>query len=394
MAGSVATTLFVVVALAVPLPAAAQGARPDTLYMRLRWEVAPGVHPTADSLGEISGLALDRAGNVYASDFQAVTVWVFDSAGRSRPAIGRKGEGPGEFTAPTGLGISPDGTLYVRDVDRVNRFGLDAATGALSRYEDSYTGPAMTAWRSMQASRFDTSGALLYPGHRWNQDGTARQYFMRYSPSGALLDTIPVPTYANDQQLTAWVQTSPTGGRMLFGLNHVPFAPLPVFDVTARGTVISGDALTYELRETDRDGRVVRVFRGSGALPPIPRQERRDSLRALEARIDSIPVGLDRVKGMPESVRNKELPETYPAYTAVYAAPDGTVWVRRWVPRSEARTVFDVFSPAGAAILTVVLPRFIAPEPTPVLSVTGVVALAVNPATGESAILKFGPVRR
>ena len=49
----------------------------DTVRMQLSWEVSEG--------------------NVYVSDRAAIKIWVFDSAGRSLDAVGRKGEGPGEF---------------------------------------------------------------------------------------------------------------------------------------------------------------------------------------------------------------------------------------------------------------------------------------------------------
>ena len=52
-------------------PPSVSAQAPDTVRMRLAWEVAEGRHPTADSLGELSGLAVDRTGNVYVSDFSA-----------------------------------------------------------------------------------------------------------------------------------------------------------------------------------------------------------------------------------------------------------------------------------------------------------------------------------
>ena len=42
----------------------------DTVRATLAWAVAPGVHPVADSLGEISGVTVDVAENVYATDSQ------------------------------------------------------------------------------------------------------------------------------------------------------------------------------------------------------------------------------------------------------------------------------------------------------------------------------------
>ena len=101
---------------------------------------------------------------LFRSDLRGATkVWVFDSLGRSLRGIGRKGEGPGEFTSPTGLVVGPDGRLWVRDVTRISRFAADAATGRLTRYEASAPGPTMGDWMSDRASRFTADGALIHP---------------------------------------------------------------------------------------------------------------------------------------------------------------------------------------------------------------------------------------
>src|SRR5688572_17346541 len=152
---------YIVAAFMLPPSIFAQA--PDTLRMRVAWEVAEGRNPTADSLGELSGVAVDRSGIVYVSDFSATKIWVFDAGGRSVAGIGRKGQGPGEFQAPTGVAVAPDGRLYVRDAVRVSRFGADPQTGRLTRYESVFPGPTMADWRSKHATRFDTAGRLYYP---------------------------------------------------------------------------------------------------------------------------------------------------------------------------------------------------------------------------------------
>jgi len=361
----------------------------DTVYMGVAWEVAPGVHPNADSLGEVSGVAVDGSGNLYASDFLAITVWVFDADGRLRVRLGRKGGGPGEFEAPTGPAVGPDGRLYVRDVSRVSVFGLDSATGLLTKFEDSYSGPVYPDWRSMRATRFDTTGALLYPGQRWDQNGTSAPFVLRFTSAGVLTDTIFAPAMANSPQLTAWFQTGPGGGRMLTGLNHVPFAPVPVWDVTSAGTIISGDAVSYDLVETEHDGTLVAALHRDVPVERIPAGERRDSVSALRSRIDSIPVSLDLVQGMPEEVRSLDVPDTYPAYMAVYVDADGAPWVRRWSIGGRDETIFDVFASSGEYRHTVVLPRAIQLEPTPFLSSRIVVGVTKDAVTGENIILRF-----
>lgn len=363
-------------------------APPDTVHMRVAWEVAPGRHPAADSLGVVSGVTLDSAGYVYATDQLNAKIWVFDSRGRLWGSIGRKGEGPGEFDMPTGPAIGPDGRLYVRDIERVSVFGRDPGTGLLSSFETSFPGPLYSDYLSMRGTRFEASGALFYPGQAWRTGQGARPWVVRFV-DGAMADTIFVPEYANEPEPTAWVRLEGRGGRMLPGLNHVPFAPLPVWDVTPEGTVISGDGTSYVLVETDRDGRVLARFGRNVPLDPIPAAERRDSIAALKARLDSIPVGLDRVGGMPEAVRKLDVPRRYPAYMAVYVTNDGGVWVRRWPIGGGNRTIFDVFARTGEFRRTVVLPHSIMVEPTPYLSGDVVVGVARDPVTDESIILRF-----
>ena len=387
--------VFALLCLSVATAAGAAPVRsaqeaPDTIRMRLAWQVAEGQHPTADSLGELSGIALDRAGNVYVSDFSATKIWVFDQRGRSQPGIGRKGQGPGEFQAPTGIAIGRDGRLYVRDVARVTRFAQDAATGRLTRYDTSFIGPTMNDWRSTRATRFDLAGRLYYPQFNVLTRTQRTGLFLAYTTAGVRTDSIEVSAFPNAPTSSAFVRVGERGGRMLRGLNHVPFAPLPTWDVTIRGTLLTGDGHSYVIRETDGAGREVRVYRRTVPPARIPARERQDSAAALRARLDSVSASfpLDRVEGMPSDVRAGRLPETYPPYMAAYGGEDGRTWVRRWAPGG-APAVFDVFDPDGRLRAVVVLPNAIAVLPTPVLSLDGIAAIGIDADTGANTVTRF-----
>lgn len=119
----------------------------DTVRMQLAWNVSEGTHATADSLGDLSGIAVDGAGNMYVSDRVAIKTWVFDSAGRSLDAIGRRGEGPGEFDTPAAIAIGPDFQLYVRDLRYVGVFAMDSSTGRLSRFVRRFDGSPFGDWQ-------------------------------------------------------------------------------------------------------------------------------------------------------------------------------------------------------------------------------------------------------
>lgn len=362
----------------------------DTVRMTLSWVATES---DGEPFGAIWSVAMDGAGQVYAADYQATRLWVLDADGHPLPAVGRKGEGPGEFEAPTGMGVDPMGRLVVRDIYRVTRFVGDDRTGTLAQFDTSFVGPTYAHWTSRRASRFTHEGDLFYPAERGmvGPAGPERITFVyRYTSGGVPVDSsLRVPVYANVPPGTAFVRLSASGGRMLAGLNHVPFAPLPVWDVTLEGTMISGDGIIYLLQETDRDGVVVRTFGRPEAPTAIDPREREDSLAALRARIDSIPVSIEQVQGMPDDVRQMLLPATYPAYMAVYATPSGAIWVRRWPAGGGDVTIFDRFTREGVYTDTVVLPRAIALEPTPVLTDTVVIGVVLDPDTDEEGVARF-----
>ena len=364
--------------------------RTDTIRARLELTIGDESVAAQHSFGAISGLALDRDGRIYVSDLQETQVAVFAPTGKLLSTIGRKGAGPGEFEGPSGPAIGPDGGLFVRDISKVARFTVDPATGLATKHDRDFRGPLYPNWTSRRASRVDRDGRFGHPVMSWKTGGEVRHAVLRYSAQGTFVDSVPVPSYPNEPIPTASVRTSPNGGRMIRGLNHVPFAPLPVWDMTMAGTIISGDAQGYVLVETDAAGRTLRRFERTAAAMRIDRDERGDSARALQRRIDSLPVPIARVEGTSEAVRTQTLPTTYPAYTAVFAAEDGRVWVRRWPPAGRgSETIFDVFDAASRFLGTVVLPVSLAAGHHPVIRSDMVVGVTIDRTTDLESVVRL-----
>ncbi len=377
--------------LALVLAAPLEAQRADTLRLALLWSVIEGQHPRADSLGALSGVAMDANGIVYVSDRAEHRIWVFGARGESLPTLGREGQGPGEFLSPTGIALGPEGKLYVRDQQHVTRFGADPATRRLTRYETSYFGGAFNDWMSTLATRFDAQGRLYYP--KFNQGGltTTMGQWMIFTPAGERVDSITVPFVEGAPPAWASVRLSRSDGRVLRGLNHVPFAALPKWDVSPRGTVLYTNGRDYVIREVDRRGALVREYRRAGPAIRIPDRERRDSLAALRRRVDSVSaIPRTQITGVPDEVWALRVPEAYPPIRNVFAAPDGLVWVRRWVPNGDRRTVFDVFEADGRFRTVVELPANILTDVTPVLTLDAIVAVGVDAETGAHTVLRFG----
>jgi hypothetical protein len=147
----------------------------------------------------------------------------------------------------------------------------------------------------------------------------------------------------------------------------------------------------YRVVELGPRGDTVRVIGRAGEAPkPIDPGERRDSARALDARIDSLPAPLDRVLNVPDDVRARRLPEVYPAVLAVHAAGDGWTWVERWPPSGRpGSSAFEAWDDAGRFRGTVLVPvRFSGPV-KPVFTRATVHGVVTDPETDVARIAGY-----
>lgn len=335
-------------------------------------------------LGEISGIALDDSNRIYVTDFQDPRILVFDQEGRHLATIGRRGRGPGEFIAPTGPVFGPDGALYVRNSEQVLRFIRDTRTGLPTAFDRAFQGPSMAPWRSKLSSVIDRARRFHFPVEAGLRDGLTHYAYWRYRLTGERLDSLPVPLYPTSR--SSWA--SIPGGRIVPGLNVVPFHANPAWAVSMSGTLVSGPADRYELHDTDSLGRSLRLITRS--VPPvrIARRERAESLRALRRRIDSLPLPVSEVRLASEEVRAQRLPTTYPAYRQVLLTPSGELWVQRWTPPAlRGATILDVFDAGGVYRQTILLPVDCALLPPIAVRGRTVACVQVDPTSGAESIV-------
>lgn len=194
-----------------------------------------GHRGSGDGLFETpTGIAVDRSGHVYVTDWAANNVQVFDSEGAFIRQMGEPGEGPGELMRPADLDIAPDGRVWVADRDN-NRLAIFEPDG-------SYQG----AWNA--------GGQLYRPtGIAVHSDGS---FIIRdYEPSYRLPR---VWRYSGDRHLL-------DGPRMLGGDGTVVDFPLQGAALYRDGVAALADAFgpVYELWQLPQQGEMLPLaFRG------------------------------------------------------------------------------------------------------------------------------------
>ena len=228
-------------------------------------------------------------------------------------------------------------------------------------------------------------------GIRFEQLYLARTIDEQVPPQKGRVWQRPSPAFYDLHNVPPRRYLDPGNGRMVDGLNRVPFAPVPTWDVTPRGTVLSTDGSSNQLLETDLAGDTLRVLvLGGDASRRIPTEERDDSLRALEERIDSLPVPIEEVLNLGENVAERRLPEVLPTVVSVHVAVGGLIWIERWPPVGSGESRFyELFDSTGEHQAFISLRAPLVSEPSPFFGRRAVVGVIRHTDTGVERIVKF-----
>lgn len=259
----------------------------------------------------------DDFGNIYVLDRKAAQIKVFDPQGQFIRALGRHGQGPGEFQSPVYFQITPQKNIMVTDpaLRRVSLLGLDG------QFVRNLSAGKM--WMLMQA-KMDVTGNIA--GSHTVMDQDFRTELARFNPELEPLHTIASVPIARNQVFN-------------------PYFPRINFDLTPEGNVVWGITTEYEFKVVDGEGKTVRRIIKKHD-PEILTQEDRDK-RAKELWGDQGPSADMKV----------EWPEHFPPVQDFILDDRGWLFVRPFVKERQAQGVlYDVFDAEGRYVARVFLP--------------------------------------
>jgi hypothetical protein len=242
-------------------------------------------------------MAVSPTGAIVVEDVMGNTVLRLRPDGTVQDTIGGRGEGPGEYRYPYGLGVFPDGGILVRD----------EAKRALLRYDS--TGAFLKKWDSTRDMRnnlgvevgwdgvvvvrgeVEYRGVFLLPNER----------LTLLSPIGEIVDSLPpVPT--------PW-DSDPVWGA---------YFPKKIWAWHDSAYYVVGVGSGYHF-DIHRGGRVIRVEQPHEPVP-VSQQERDAFEVEMEWRKARGGAYLDRIQPPPE-VKG--------AYHEILIARTGEIWVFR-----------------------------------------------------------------
>ena len=269
---------------------------------------------------------------------------VFDSAGRHRRSVGRKGSGPGEFGQSSSVHIwrAPNGDIVAEDAGnrRVNIFDsaqvfratvtLDLPPAGRTFLQDVLSDGSWLVRALVEGSQSPPNewrSTSVY--HRYGSDGKHLATLIQ-SPEALLLG-------ASDGQMSTFLP--------------VPFSPNS-FAATQANTVLVNDEGAPRLIQLAADGAIRSIYRWQA-----PRRRSVDLIEAyrsaeLAGTTDS---AWKRIRGKFLS-RSLPMSEFVPAYVRMIVDYGGNIWLQRYYLDSEKERINDILAPDGRWLGTVTLP--------------------------------------
>jgi len=321
-------SLFTVAILSL-LSACAPGGRGAELkQLTLAEELRIGGADTGKaSFSGIAGLQLDPHGGIWVLDRQAHEIRVFSPAGDFVRAIGRQGEGPGEFVEANGFALDARGLVWIPD-HRLRRYlvldTLGKGVGAHGNLIYSYG----WLWNGL----IDGQGRLV-DEVRIRTDTVSLRGLRRFRDTTlATADSFPFRS-CSTRPYTG-IELRAKNGAMFM---PVPFTPTEQSAIGADGRVWCSDGASFTAiaRDLATGDSLAAISYVHARLPVTPAM--RDSAIASIQKTA-------RDMGAPEPDLSG-IPTERPAIEGMQVDDQGRLWIR--TPRDGAETHFDLFDPNG-----------------------------------------------
>lgn len=244
-------------------------------------------------------------GHIVIADAYDNAIRIFDDSGKLLRSVGRKGGGPGEFQGLFWLGQCGRDTLYAWDRMQ-QRMTVLSETGAVVRSYPTRPSPTIMACTS--------GGAMAFFGEPTSMPASVSG-MLHATFNGPLFVIAPPDTTARLIDTLSMGEARPLG--------HVTELAISG-DRVFVGAADSGVIATYQLT-------------GAAASPlrtdvPLRPATSRHFDRAIELQVAQLSDAASRDVSRRMLHQAATMPEYLPAYSGLFADPDGTLWVQLSIP--------------------------------------------------------------
>jgi hypothetical protein len=301
----------------------------------------------AYTFGAIADIAISETDEIHVLDARFARIQVYTSGGQYVRSIGRSGMGPGEFVAPSRMGLLGEEEIVVRDYGKGRHLILSSGGEAITSVASE---PEAERLREQIAS--DTLGRFYESRRAYNSTSVA-DVLLRFTRLGRefRIDSIPLPKYRRpliviDNETFAFQ-------------DFVPLTPRFFWSVMPDGQLAYAIGDEYRVVIRGGAGKGVKAIERLGVPVKIHNYEQQPEYVTLRRRLEGASQGLaDGGRAvLADGYRQieDEQPEYYPAIMGLAADRCGRIWVRRPVESNGAVVMFDVYNGEGGELGSVSL---------------------------------------
>lgn len=263
---------------------------------------------------QIRDIEVDAEGNIYATDSKEKHIRVFDKNGVYLRTVGRRGQGPGEFTDPGNVHVNPAGEIMATD------------GGSLSVKVFSADGEYLRQYllKTFYPVKLDYGSGDVF-------------YIMSFSvePPGFGLFRLDGRT-GESSSVAKWAMPPPDPKRASI------FDPIMSFSVMPDGRLLYGCPTEgYEIKIFGPEGRLERRILRDWDLQPVTAKEKETVINIVRARL---PAGQGQAQ--------MDFPASHPPYRVVTGDDLGRIIVHVYSEftgeaSQKTESLFDVFDKEG-----------------------------------------------
>jgi hypothetical protein len=284
------------------------------------------------------GLANLPNGGFVHFDFRSRQLYFLNERGDSIRAVGRAGEGPGEFNIVNGLVVAPDGRVIVSDL--ASGFTIHDDSGAFVKVVKPESGRLGTGGR-WDAFAF-ASGEVVENVTLMAGSGGAQQLRLVWSADLSHVDTLP------RLMCTKTRSGSPTTIPLLDSNGNVMLDMPLMFAAPSRPAAFDHDGFVWESPDQSANRIVRHPLRDCGATSTIHLAGAQAAIDSSERRIMADMAIAEAKRWQAAALNLEDLPQVHAWYRAIAIGAAGNVWVERTA--SDGSLVLEVYSSSGAPV--------------------------------------------
>jgi hypothetical protein len=274
---------------------------------------------------------VDQNENIYITDYQDQSIKVFDPKGEYIETIGRKGEGPGEFSFIGYLTFLPDGMLMVMDLEarRISLFDSDR------KYIESHH------WAERPGGLiYATESTCLLTVYTFEGDKPLedRKLFVKeFDFQGK-----EISSFGEFKIEESKIHSEKRGEAIISMVIYSPYSPHSIFAADpVRQYLYHCVNDVYEIEIFDKDGNVIRRFDRPYKLLPFTSKDAEEFYSRYESR---------PMEDLKKKIRKMSMPIVKTISSRVLVDDSGNLWVETHEQKEEGDRVFtayDIFNADG-----------------------------------------------